>query len=84
MRVEQSIYPQIVSYLPILLVILWMLSMITSPKPLAKNQVKVRMKLKYLSVLLQDRLISAKLELVLSHTEKLCIALYYIQFSTNI
>ena len=32
---------------------------------------------------LRNRLISAGLEPVLSHTEKLCLALYYRQFSTN-
>ena len=35
-------------------------------------------------VWLLNRLISAGLEVVLSHTEKLCIASYYRQFSTNI
>ena len=39
---------------------------------------------KYLPVWLLNRLISAGLEPILSHTEKLCIALYYIQFFTNI
>ena len=34
--------------------------------------------------LIQNRLISAGLELVLSHAEKSCIASYYTQFSENI
>ena len=35
-------------------------------------------------VWLRNRLISARLEPVLSHTETLCITSHYIQFSTNI
>ena len=38
----------------------------------------------YFPIWLQNRFISVKLEPVLSHTEKSCIALYYRQFSTNI
>ncbi len=39
---------------------------------------------KYFPVWLQNRLISARLESVLTNTEKLCIASYYRQVSTNI
>ena len=38
----------------------------------------------YFSVWLRNRLISGGLEQVLNHTENLCIALYYIKFSTKI
>ena len=38
----------------------------------------------FLPVWLRNWLISAGLEPVLIHTEKLCIASYYIKFSTNI
>ena len=37
----------------------------------------------YFTVLLQNRLISARLEPVLSHTQKSYIVSYYSQFSTN-
>ena len=40
--------------------------------------------IKLFAVWLLNRLISAKLKQVLSHTEKLCIASYYRQFSMNI
>ena len=39
---------------------------------------------KFFPVWLQNQLISTGLEPVLSHTEKSCIVLYYIQFSMNI
>ena len=40
--------------------------------------------LKFIKVWIRNRLISDGLKPVLSHTEKLCIASYYRQFSTNI
>ena len=50
------------------------------------GQTFLRKYLKYcfIPVWLRNRLISAGLEPVLSHTEKLCIVSYYIQFSSNI
>ena len=38
----------------------------------------------YLVIWLRNRLITAELEPVLSHTKKTCIASFYKQFSTNI
>ena len=54
---------------------------IISKKTVFKETV---MQVNIISVWLSNRSISVGLEPVLSHTDKLCIASFYIQFSTNI
>ena len=46
-------------------------------------QISSKKRIKF-PVSLRNRLISGGLEPVVSHTEKLCLASYYIQFSTNV
>ncbi len=49
-----------------------------------EGQCYLLVKVNYFLVLIRNRLISCGLEPVISNTKKLCLASYYILFSTNI